>query len=534
MVLGSRDRYQIRFRTESPEKSPLHFCPADQSLWLSREDAVAHLLRSPVLNRYYDIKEVSVEPPTGNFAVVAVCGFSGTILGPPNHHEYSMNVARLHRERFSDMSLDRYKARIEMRRDEETIEKWKTELSTQRQYEVRPEPLTADPATETEPEAVPATDSEPKLESVAEAVTEAPESGSEEVDATEPIDTENVAEDATPDREPEPDPVAETEAEPDTTADENNDAEIDEEPATEEDEVIETPAAPAAEVLTSSEALERHFKKNFADHAVETVAEAVLPGNVGGRFLSRPLLNLLKSESERSRKGFPLTMIQLLCREFENAGLKFFKRGKKALHVSVARPRAIPNETELTERIQEIVRFVREKPKSRVADLLDALVEDYVKPPKGETFEEHHLTEKERAVLADLRWLTMEGFIIEFPNTELMLGRTEPAPDQPAKPKKKRTRPPRKRKEKIEGTPTAENTPETTDSPSEPEKMDDTAAEPSAIAEESITESPTEPTPSSVPAEIVIEEEKPAVQETAPEIQPEADNAPDEADPTAN
>ena len=499
MVLGSRERYQLRFRRDPSEKdsASLFFAPTDQSLWLTREEAIAHLLHSKLLNRFYEIEEVSVEPPKGNFSVVAVCGFTGHILGPPNHHEYSRNVARIHRERFSDMPLDRYKSRIEMSREEEVIEKWKADVSTRRQFRPRPEPLTEDP------DATPPSDSAEPAEEP-DAREPAPENSTETPPPADPP-VEETSEGPTnePKEEPkaESDPVEESDAaseeahseeqqETPTEADLDSTASAEEIDADAEsaDEVSEAPpeeaesTSPAEEVeaLTSEEALGRHFRQHFADTAIEPVTEAVLPGNVPGRCLSRPLLNLLKAESEKSRRGFPLPMIQHLCRAFEKEGLKFFKRGKKALHVSVARPRPIRDESAFTDRVREIVQFVREHPKARAVDLLDALVADYRKPVEGESFEDHHLTQDEHEVLADLRWLTMEGYVIEFPNTELILGKMDPS--RPPSGKKSAPSPSKKPGEKP-----AVETPA-------PEASDDASSEPEeAPAAEAPTSSPSSP-----------------------------------------
>ena len=35
------------------------------------------------------------EAPKGVWNAIAVCGFSGALLGPPNHHDFQRNVARL-------------------------------------------------------------------------------------------------------------------------------------------------------------------------------------------------------------------------------------------------------------------------------------------------------------------------------------------------------------------------------------------------------------------------------------------------------
>jgi hypothetical protein len=505
MILLARDRFQARFQSDAPAERPLFFCPADQSLWISKEEAISHVMRGPTLQRYYQVEDVTVDPPKGNFTVVAVCGLSGRILGPPNHHEYSLNVVRLHRERFSDMSLERYKSRIEMRRDEETIEKWKAEISTRRQYRIRPEPLPIGFSEEGEAEKE--TLSAPE-EAEAAAVVEGDAGTDSAVSPEEaPVDAESAEL-----SEPVADEVVEA------AGDEPADG--DAESAEESGEAAAPAAADDSQVLKSTEAMERHFKQHFADDAIQALGVATVPGSIPGRSLSRGLLTLLKNEAEQQRRSFPLGMIQLLCRDFEKSGLRFFKRGKKALHVSVTRPRAIEDEEALSERVREIIRYIREHPRKKVVDLLDALVTDYQRPPEGESFEQHHLTEREHSVLADLRWLTLEGYIIEFPGTELVLAKIEqPQPPAKAPGGKGSKNKPKPTANAKAGAPEAEVTgePAAEESAAEESAAEESAAEES-VAEEPVAEEPVAEEP--VAEEPVAEEpvaEEPAAEEPAAE-----------------
>ncbi len=167
--MDSRERYRVCFTRQAaqPKKGPdgkpvageparapgpeeLFQCVADNSLWLSRDEAIRHLLNSPTLTKYYRTETVASEAPKGNFTSIAVCGFSGTLLGPPNHHDFQRNVARLHRERFSDMPLERFKSRIRTEKDPELLQKWQEKQSTVTQYV----PVTEEPLPEgTEPPA---------------------------------------------------------------------------------------------------------------------------------------------------------------------------------------------------------------------------------------------------------------------------------------------------------------------------------------------------------------------------------------------
>lgn len=424
MILEARERYRIRFTAADPVK--LYQCLADASLWLSREEAIQHVLSGPALEHFYTAEDVSVDPPAGNFSVIAVCGLSGVILGPPNHHEYQRNIARLHRERFADMSIDRYKSRIRMESGEEIIEKWKEQVSRVRQYRVKSpdQPSLVEPVAE-----------EPVVEETA-APAEETVTGAEAPALEGDLDSAAEA----------PDEAVET-AEAVEGGEEASEEPVEEAPA---------PVAKKEEglVLKSIEEVARHFRQHFADDSVIETSIAVVPGNVPGRQLSPGLLSHLRQETEKLRRGFPLALMQSLCHEFEQKGLKFFKRGKKSLHVSAVRPKAIDEGAIFSEQIQRIVDFVAATARPTVASLLEALVPGF-EMPKGPLPEENpDLSESAKSLLGDLRWLTSEGYVLEFPDTSLAIGRPKQEAPVPAAPAVEK--PKREKKEKQERAPRSE------------------------------------------------------------------------------
>ena len=476
MVLEARERYRIRFTATEPVR--LNQCLADGSLWLSREEAISHLLSGPALEHYYTAEDIQIDPPAGNFAVIAVCGMSGVILGPPNHHEYQRNIARLHRERFSDMPLERFKSRIRMESGEEILEKWREQVSRVRQYRVKPAEQ-ASPAEETPAELTP-------VEAVAEAATEEAVAGG-------PAAEEASHEEAMVGEISEESPEAEAPLEETESAD----AEEAEAP------VLDT-KADEGPVFKSFEEVGRHFREHFAPLAIVETAVAVVPGNIAGRLLSPGLLAHLRLETEKLRRGFPLAMIQSLCGEFERKGLKFFKRGKKSLHVSAVRPKALHEATNLTGAIQAIVDFVKTAPKPSVATLLEALVPGFKKPEGPTVDESPEWSDAARTVLKDLRWLTAEGYLLEFADTGLAIGR-QPQENTPTPPKANKAKP---AKEKS-ATPANIATTADTSSVEEAETPVEEAETPVEEAESSIevTELPVEEAESSVEAaELPVEE----------------------------
>jgi len=135
VVLGGRERFEMQFSRDNQEHAPrLVRCKADGSLWLAKEDALRHFLASGGIEQYYEVVQMELEPPKGDFAAVAVCGFSGALLGPPNHHSFQTAVVRMHRQRFADMPIERYKARIRTEANEELVTKWKESVSKATHY----------------------------------------------------------------------------------------------------------------------------------------------------------------------------------------------------------------------------------------------------------------------------------------------------------------------------------------------------------------------------------------------------------------
>jgi len=135
VVLEARDRFRVEFVRADPAKAPqLYRCGEAGGVWLDKRDAVRAYLRNGGLEETYRMEETQVAPPKGEFKSIAVCGMSGTLIGPPNHHSYQLEVVRLHQERFSNMPFEKFKARIRTETDEELVNRWREEQSKRIRY----------------------------------------------------------------------------------------------------------------------------------------------------------------------------------------------------------------------------------------------------------------------------------------------------------------------------------------------------------------------------------------------------------------
>jgi hypothetical protein len=146
MILQKPERHTVVFNTkknaEGKPAQPLYVCALDDTLWLSEDEAVAHVLKKHFAT-FYQAERTATEPPKGKYTFVAQCGMSGVILGPPNHHDYQNQLRKLHSERFSRMPFEEYKARVRIVRDEEVVKKWVDDQSWKTEYLCLnlPEPL---------------------------------------------------------------------------------------------------------------------------------------------------------------------------------------------------------------------------------------------------------------------------------------------------------------------------------------------------------------------------------------------------------
>jgi hypothetical protein len=129
-------------RAASAVAQPLFVCALDDTLWLSEDEAVAHVLKNHFAT-FYQADRTAIEPPKGKYTFVAQCGMSGVILGPPNYHDYQNQLRRLHAERFARMPFDVFKARVKIVKDEAVVKKWVEEQSFKTEYSCLnvPEPL---------------------------------------------------------------------------------------------------------------------------------------------------------------------------------------------------------------------------------------------------------------------------------------------------------------------------------------------------------------------------------------------------------
>jgi len=136
ILLAERGRCRAVFEAPAPH-APLFRGKLDESVFLTREEAIRHLWQSDLKNQLIEEETIEVDPPSGNFQLVAKCGISGEWLGPPNFHAYQVNLRRLHRERFPNMPFAAYSAKVRTERGEEAVNAWLETMKQKTHWKIK-------------------------------------------------------------------------------------------------------------------------------------------------------------------------------------------------------------------------------------------------------------------------------------------------------------------------------------------------------------------------------------------------------------
>jgi hypothetical protein len=136
LILKKPERYRVQLASQKKEGkavAPLYICQLDETIWLSEADAMNHILEKH-FDAFYSSEKIPTDPPKGTYTFVAQDAVSGTILGPPNYHDYQNKLRKLHQERFARVPFDVFKSRIKIVRDEAVVKKWIEEQSFRSEY----------------------------------------------------------------------------------------------------------------------------------------------------------------------------------------------------------------------------------------------------------------------------------------------------------------------------------------------------------------------------------------------------------------
>ena len=384
ILLARRDRCLATFESAA-SRPPLYRCKFDDSLWLTREEAIAHFWQAPWRAEFYSEETEEITPPSGNFQVVARCGLSGEWLGPPNFHTYQTTLRHLHRERFPHMRFEAYAAKVRTERGEEAVQAWLETMKSRTVWKTK---------SHTEP---PITPEAPA----------APEPAPETTDTTEPIEAEAITAESEATQSEAPETTAIENTHDETTTHEAAIVESEtQEPTTSQSPATTTHPAEPTITFADRSAVERDFAQNHFDKAYAEVRHTDVSADIPAKHLSPALLTSLRGAGTHA-KQHPAILIPAICRMLESTHLPVFKREGR-LFTGPARPRSLSPDTALAERPAAIVAWLASTPKPTLKGLWKDVLPDGQSEPCKDW-------------LADLFWLLTEGFVLLFADDRISL-----------------------------------------------------------------------------------------------------------------
>jgi len=121
---------------EEAAKPLLYYSVPGHLPFESEEQAVNYVLKEHI-DLFFEVEEIEVEPPSGNFQIINRCGITGELLGPPNYHRYQEFLQRHYASRISGMSFERFQSKIEGSKEQEDVDAWLESMKKGARYTVK-------------------------------------------------------------------------------------------------------------------------------------------------------------------------------------------------------------------------------------------------------------------------------------------------------------------------------------------------------------------------------------------------------------
>ena len=142
LLLEKPDRFVVVVspktkKSDSGAEAPkLYYSVPGHLPFETEEKAINHVITNH-LDLFFDIEEIEVEAPKGNFPMVNRCTITGELLGPPNYHLYQEFLQRHYASRITGMSFERFTSKIERVKEPEQIDAWLESMKKSARYTVK-------------------------------------------------------------------------------------------------------------------------------------------------------------------------------------------------------------------------------------------------------------------------------------------------------------------------------------------------------------------------------------------------------------
>ena len=139
LLLEKPDRYIVVVSpkpVKGKEPAPLYYSVPWHLPFETEEDVINYVMAN-CLDQFFEIEEIEVEPPKGNFQMVNRCTITSELLGPPNYHRYQEFLQLHYAARITGMSFEQFTARIESSKEQEHIDAWLESMKKGARYTVK-------------------------------------------------------------------------------------------------------------------------------------------------------------------------------------------------------------------------------------------------------------------------------------------------------------------------------------------------------------------------------------------------------------
>ncbi|MEN8791783.1 MAG: hypothetical protein ACN4GF_04860 [Lentimonas sp.] len=116
--------------------TPLYFSVPGHLPFETEEAAINNVVANN-LDQFFEVEEIEIEAPKGNFPMVNRCTITGVLLGPPNYHRYQEFLQAHFAARISGMSFDRFQSKVETVKEQEQIDTWAESMKKGSRYTVK-------------------------------------------------------------------------------------------------------------------------------------------------------------------------------------------------------------------------------------------------------------------------------------------------------------------------------------------------------------------------------------------------------------
>lgn len=196
----------------------------------------------------------------------------------------------------------------------------------------------------------------------------------------------------------------------------------------------------APQTFNSATEAERHFRQNYLPGLVRPVVSATVDGVISRRLHDRALNHLVEDAWSNETRS-PSRMMQELSGKLRESGLHIFRHRRGMLFVSSVRPRAFAHEEmSVSPSVKSILVTLAEAPGLNRKTLAEKLIPNGTRDAEASAGDTPAATEataptvdvtagpadqRKLALASDLKWLTSEGYVIEFNDGSLDLPRVK-------------------------------------------------------------------------------------------------------------